>query len=217
MSAAAERAGMPMRIPAFFDEVPPIVVRDPLADLLGAAEGGRIVFEYVDAVKLAGHSCPTVASSWLMTATALAHLYPDALPERGGIKVEVRGAQDEGTEGVSAMVVGLITGAAGAGGFKGIAGRHDRRNLLEFGALITGRMRFTRLDTQQAVEVDYRPERVPMPPDMKQLMAHAIDPRPSDEQRRGLRRRWQEWVKAILIDGRDDPELVGVVGVATAS
>jgi hypothetical protein len=205
---------MPMRIPAFFDEVPPIVVRDPLADLLGAAEGGRIVFEYVDAVKLAGHSCPTVASTWLMTAAALAQLYPDALPERGGIRVELRGAQDEGTEGVSAMVAGLITGAAGTAGFKGIAGRHGRRNLLEFGARIAGRMRFTRLDTQRAVEVDYRPERAPMPSDMKALMADAIGPAASDQQRSRLRRRWQGWVKAILVG---DPELVAVVDATAAS
>jgi hypothetical protein len=141
---------------------------------------------------------------------ALARLYPDTLPERGNIKVEMRGAQDEGTEGVSAMIASLITGAAGAAGFKGIAGRHDRRNLLEFGAPIRGRMRFTRLDTQRAVEVDYHAERVPMPPDMKALMANAITSNPSNEACRALTRRWQAWVKSILIDHRDDPLLVEV-------
>lgn len=50
-----------MQLPAFFDEVPAIVVTDPLAETLGAAEGGLIEYRYVDAVKLAGHSCPTVA------------------------------------------------------------------------------------------------------------------------------------------------------------
>jgi hypothetical protein len=199
-----------MRVPAFFDAVPDIAVQDPLACLLGAAENGHIEYTYVDAVKLAGHSCPTVANTWLMTAKALARLYPDSLPERGNIKVELRRAQDDGTEGVSAMIVGLITGAAGAAGFKGIAGRHDRRNLLEFGAPISGRMRFTRLDTQRVVEVDYHPERVPMPPDMKALMANAISPNASDEARRALGRRWQAWVKSILTDHRDDPLLVEV-------
>jgi hypothetical protein len=202
---------MTMRVPAFFDEVPDIAVRDPLARLLGAAEDGRIEYRYADAVGLAGHSCPTVASTWLMTAKALARLYPDTLPERGNIKVEMRGAQDQGTEGVSAMIAGLITGAAGAAGFKGIAGRHDRRNLLEFGAAIRGRMRFTRLDTRRAVEVDYHPERVPMPPDMKALMANALAPDSSDEACRALGRRWQAWVKSILIDHRDDPLLVEVI------
>ena len=50
-----------MKTPTFFDAVAPIAVTDPLSALLGAAEGGRIEYRYVDAVKLAGHSCPTVA------------------------------------------------------------------------------------------------------------------------------------------------------------
>lgn len=199
---------MTMRVPAFFEDVPEITVLDPLADLLGAAENGRIEYRYVDAVKLAGHSCPTVAGSWLMTAKALAHLYPESAPERGNIRVEVRGAQEDGTEGVAAMIACLITGAAGPGGFKGLAGRHSRRNLLEFGAPIRGRLRFTRLDTQRAVEVDYHPERVPMPPDMKTLIASATAPNASKDARRAFARRWQEWVRTILIDHRDDPQLV---------
>ena len=65
-----------MKTPAFYDAVAPIAVTDPLAELLGAAEGGRFEYHYRDAVKLAGHSCPTVAGAWLMTRTALARLYP---------------------------------------------------------------------------------------------------------------------------------------------
>ena len=79
-----------MRTPAFFEAVPAIVVPDPLAELLGAAEGGVIEYRYVDAVKLAGHSCPTVAGAWLMTRAALARLYPGAMPRRGEIRVELR-------------------------------------------------------------------------------------------------------------------------------
>jgi hypothetical protein len=201
---------MTMRVPSFFEEVPAVALHDPLADLLGAAEHGRIEVQYSDAVKVAGHSCPTVAGAWLMTVKALAQLYPDALPERGSIKVELRGAQDEGTEGVAAMIAGLVTGAAGAAGFKGIAGKYSRRDLLQFGAPIRGRMRFTRLDTRRAVEADYHPQRVPMPPDMKALMANALAPAASEAQRRDLARRWQAWVRTILIDHRDDPRLVEV-------
>jgi hypothetical protein len=199
-----------MRSPAFFDTVPAIAVHDPLAALLGAADGGRFEYRYVDAVKLAGHSCPTVASAWLMTARALAALYPDRLPERGNIKVELRGAQEEGVEGVVALIAGLITGAAGPGGFKGIAGRHSRRDLLQFGAPIRGRLRFTRLDTRRAVEVDYHPERVPMPAEMKSLLAAATAPDATDAARRAFGDGWQAWVRAILIDHRDDPQLVEV-------
>jgi hypothetical protein len=77
-------------------------------------------------------------------------------------------------------------------------------------------MRFTRLDTRRAVEADYHPERVPMPPEMKALMAQALPPNAGDEARRALARRWQGWVKAILIDHRDDPLLVEVSGSEAA-
>jgi hypothetical protein len=205
-----------MKLPAFFDEVPAIAVRDPLAALLGAAEDGRIEYRYADAVKLAGHSCPTVAGAWLMTVRALAALYPEELPERGNFRVELRGAQDEGVEGVIALVAGLVTGAAGPGGFKGIAGLHGRRGLLEFGAPIRGRLRVTRLDAQRAVEVDYHAERVPMPPELKPLLAAATAPDAADAARREFGRCWQAWVKTILIEHRDDPRLVEVHEVRPA-
>ena len=47
-------------------------MRDPLAEFLGAADGGRLEYTYADAVKLTGHSCPTVAGAWLATRRALA-------------------------------------------------------------------------------------------------------------------------------------------------
>ena len=121
-----------MAFPSFFSEVPPIIVHDRLAEFLGASDGGVIEYRYADAVKLAGHSCPTVAGTYLMTSRALAALYPDELPERGEIQVDFRDAQEEGTTGVMAAIVGMITGAAGVGGFKGIAGHFSRRNLLDF-------------------------------------------------------------------------------------
>jgi hypothetical protein len=114
-----------MQTPAFFDAVPAIFVVDPLADALGAVEGGLIEYRYIDAVKLAGHSCPTVAGAWLMTRAALARLYPGETPRRGKIRVEMRQALDEGVAGVIAGVASLVTGAANEGGFKGLAGACD--------------------------------------------------------------------------------------------
>ena len=43
-----------MRYPAFFDQAPAIMMRDPLAALLGAAENGLIEYHHLDAVRLAG-------------------------------------------------------------------------------------------------------------------------------------------------------------------
>ena len=54
---------MSMQHPAFFDKVKPIVLYDALAEFLGAAQAGRVEYGYLDAVKLAGHSCPTVAGA----------------------------------------------------------------------------------------------------------------------------------------------------------
>ena len=42
-----------MQLPAFFDAIPRLVMRDPLAETLGAADDGVIEYGYVDAVKLA--------------------------------------------------------------------------------------------------------------------------------------------------------------------
>jgi len=69
-----------MSYPEFFAAVPRLTLRDPLAELLGAAENGLIEYGYTDAVKLAGHSCPTVAGAYLMTFRALAKLYPGCPP-----------------------------------------------------------------------------------------------------------------------------------------
>ena len=97
---------MSMQYPAFFDQVRPIVVCDPLAEFLGAATDGRIEYRYLDAVKLAGHSCPTVAGAYLMTLKALDALYPGTTSERGAVRVHLRGEMEAGVSGVIANVVG---------------------------------------------------------------------------------------------------------------
>ena len=83
-----------MQTPSFFNDAPTIEMTDPLADFLGAITDGQITYNYVDAVKLAGHSCPTVAGAYLMTKLALAHLYGEEAPVRGNIQVEMSDAVD---------------------------------------------------------------------------------------------------------------------------
>lgn len=113
--------------PAFFDQVPGITLRDPLAELLGAVRGGLVHYGYADAVRLAGHSCPTVASAYWLGVRALRALYGEAMPQRGEVAVELREAQHDGTTGVVASVLGLLTGAASDGGFAGLGGQFGRR------------------------------------------------------------------------------------------
>ena len=198
----------PMQTPAFFDQAPSIVMYDALAQTLGATQDGLIEYRYLDAVKLAGHSCPTVAGAWLMTRAALARLYPGQTPHRGEVRVALREPQDAGVTGVIASVAGLVTGAAGSGGFKGLAGRHARRDLLAYGEPMRGEMRFTRLDNGQSVEVSHHPEAAPRPPELRMQMQAALAPQADSAQRQAFAQTWQGWVRAILIDHADDPELI---------
>jgi hypothetical protein len=175
-----------------------VVLRDPLAEFLGAAEGGRLEYSYADAVKLTGHSCPTVAGAWLATVDALEALYPGELPERGGMRVELRGGVEEGVSGVVASVAGLVTGAAGEGGFKGIGGRFVRRGLLAFGAPIAADLRFTRLDTGRSLDIDL--PRAPMAESLKASLREALSPDASAEARQRFARAWQARVAAMFPD-----------------
>ncbi|CAM5221689.1 hypothetical protein CDEF62S_04467 [Castellaniella defragrans] len=131
------------------------MLHDSLAELLGASDDGLMEYGYEDAVRLAGHSCPTVAGAWLMTVSALKALYPDGHPERGEIQVAFGEAADSGVTGVMANVTSLVTGATTDTGFHGLAGQHDRRNLLHFNADIAGEVAFTRNDTGASVAVSY--------------------------------------------------------------
>lgn len=194
-----------------FIDVPSIAVTDPLAALLGAADGCRMEYHYIDAVKLAGHSCPTVAGAWLMTRVALAHLYPDGSPHRGGLEVELRQAvDDEGVTGVIASVAGLITGAANDGGFKGLAGRYGRQGPLRFAVAMAGAIRFTRLDNGASVELAHFPQSVPRPSGLAELMRDALAPQADAATREAFAEAWQDWVRTILIDHADDPALIAV-------
>jgi hypothetical protein len=197
-----------MSYPDFYDRAPAIAVHDPLAEFLGAAEDGIIEYRYTDVVRLAGHSCPTVAGAYLMTLKALRHLYGNALPERGGVAVEFREDRTSGVTGVMANVVALITGATQDTGFKGIAGHFDRRNLLFFNADIDATLRFRRMDTGAGVEAAYHPEIVPLSDAVRKLMRASLDGSASPEERAEFARLWQERVRRILVDAVDDPRLV---------
>jgi formylmethanofuran dehydrogenase subunit E len=196
-----------VQTPAFYDQVRGLTVYDPLAEFLGAAGNGRIEYRYLDAVKLAGHSCPTVAAAYWMTLKALTHLYPDALPQRGGIRVEFREDQLSGVTGVIANVVALLTGATHDTGFKGLAGRFDRRKLLYFSAEVLEEIRYTRIDTGQAVDVAARMQSVPFAPQTFDLMQKCLDGSATPEQAAEFRECWQARVRTLLLAHGDDPEV----------
>ncbi len=197
-----------MKTPDFFAAARIISMYDPLAEFLGAAEDGQIEYTYLDAVKLAGHSCPTVAGAYLSTLKALERLYPGTTPQRGDIKVSFRDSGTSGVTGVMANIATLITGASQDNGFKGIGGKFDRRNLLFFDAGVPGEIRFERRDTGMAVNTAYHPETVPPDAAMKDLMQTVMAGSADAMARKEFARLWQERVKRILIDHIDDPRLV---------
>lgn len=185
-------------------------MRDPLSAFLGAAEGGLLDYGYADAVRLAGHSCPTVAGAYLMTVRSLERLYPDKVPERGAVAVSVREAADEGVAGVMASVATLLTGATENTGFKGIGGRFDRRNLLSFGADIQGAMAFVRTDTGMGVQATLDGSVVPVDPAMPDLLQRVLSRAASPDEAAQFRTLWQERVRRMLVDHADDPRLVSL-------
>lgn len=194
-----------MQLPDFFASAPRLRVRDPLAEFLGAAEDGVLAYGYDDAVKLAGHSCPTVASAYLLTWHALGALYPAALPERGGIAVAFREPLEEGVTGVVASIVTLLTGAAGAGGFKGLAGAFVRRDRLRFAADLPLALRFRRLDNGAAVDAEADLSSIPADPAMAPLLGRCLHGTATDAERRQFATLWQDRVRRIVVDHAQDP------------
>jgi len=199
-----------MQFPEFFDAAPRIVMRDPLARFLGAAADGVIEYQYADVVKLAGHSCPTVASAYLITRAALKALYPDTLPVRGEVRVELRDERTAGATGVIANVASFLTGATADTGFKGIGGHFDRRNLLFFGTGTSGQLRFSRVDSDAAVNVSAKLDRVPPDPRAALLLPKCLSGVASTEETAVFQWLWQGRVRTLLLDCADDPEVIVV-------
>ncbi|HRQ57070.1 MAG TPA: hypothetical protein PLN31_06610 [Azoarcus taiwanensis] len=193
-----------MNFPAFFHHVPHLRVRDPLAEFLGSAEQGILDYGYEDAVKLAGHSCPTVASAYALGCHALTALYPGELPERGGVRIDFAQPLEEGVTGVTAAVLGLLSGAAQSGGFKGLAGRFVRRDLQHFGAEQRLALRFTRLDNGAAVDGQADLSLVPAAPEVPVLIGRCIRGEADAAERELFGRLWQQRVERILLEHWDD-------------
>ena len=183
-----------MDYPQFYNDVEHIVLTDELSKFLGTNTDGIIDISYLEIVKMAGHSCATVAGAYLMAKEGLKALFPNETPKRGEIKIELKGTLEDNT-GVVAMVLMNITGATDNMGFTGIMGKHNRRGLLSYGANIESNVRFTRLDTNKSVEVVYTPFNVVTP---GEIMQSAIGPNATEEDKKTFPQRWQNMVKTVL-------------------
>ncbi len=187
-----------MSYPKFFDEVKSIKLQDPLAQVLGAFENGEYEVSYLEVVKSAGHSCPTVAGAYLMTQAALDTLYGKSRAVRGDIKVEFAEPLEEGVAGVIGNVISQITGATDKSGFKGLGGKFARHSLMHFNAQISSSARFTRVDTLESVDVFYDHSQMPGNPEMMPLMQKIMQGVASAEEREKFGTLWQERVEKIF-------------------
>lgn len=186
-------------------ETPHILMIDPLAEFLGLrAQHDPIAYSLEDAGRYAGHLCPTVATAFEMTRHALRELYGDELPVRGNIRVTMASAPDQFANGPLARVIGFITGAAREDGFRGLAGRFSRQNLLlyapedrPFGSVL-----FERLDSGKNVRLQAYPERARVDGDIGPAMKAALEHAPAPHAE--MQRQWFERVRAVV---RAGPEL----------
>jgi hypothetical protein len=194
----------------------PIAVRDPLAELLGVVpEGDPLVVGFPEVVLAAGHACPAVAGAFRATQLALDDLYPDDLPVRSDVAVEVGGKPDDHGLGPMANVVSHVTGADRETGFTGFGGYGGRENLLSFTDLDgPGRtFVFHRLDTDDSVRVSFAPGAVGTSPpradgdSVTDLIPKLVAGEASDAERRRFYDQWYNRVQRVLraTPGKDSP------------
>ncbi|MDQ1244104.1 MAG: hypothetical protein QG565_444, partial [Campylobacterota bacterium] len=187
-----------MNYPKFFNTVESIKVVDPLSNVLGAFEGGVYEFNYLEVVKAAGHSCPTVAGAYITTLVGLKALYPNSPAIRGEIKVEFKESLEDGVAGVISNVISQITGATDKSGFKGLGGKFARHSLMKFDAKISSSVKFTRVDNGKSVDVYYDPSLVGGSPKMQPLMQKMMGGMANKEEMKEFGELWQDRVKRIF-------------------
>jgi hypothetical protein len=187
-----------MDYPSFFDSIESVKVVDPLSNVLGVFRMGEYEFNYLDVVKSAGHSCPTVAGAYLITVEALKVLYPSELAVRGNIKVEFKDSLEDGVAGVISNVISQITGATDKSGFKGLAGKFSRHSLMNFNADIKSSVRFTRVDTGKSVDATYDPSSIAPHPDIQALMQKIMAGQAEPYEIKEFGELWQDRVRRIF-------------------
>ena len=184
-----------MKYPVFFDSIEPLTLQDDLSAFLGSSEEGIIDISYLEIVKMAGHSCAVVSGAFLMAQKGLKALYGNDIPQRGHIKVELRDSYDDGNTPVFGQIFSNITGATLDSGFLGIGERFNRRNRLFYGAPISSFVRFTRLDTNDSVGLNFFPGKVVVPGEIMQM---AIGPNATEESKKAFPKKWQEMVQTLF-------------------
>ena len=199
-----------MEYPKFYDSVEPFILQDDLAAFLGATKGGEIQIDYIDCVKLAGHSCPTVAGSYILAKVALSKLYGNETPKRSQVKIEFKDAKEHQVTGVIGSVLSFILGSNDSGGFAGIGGKFNRKNLLSYGnSDVNGMVKFTRIDNNESITLNLNTSIVPGDPNMQPLMQKTLMGQASKEEAEQFANLWQARVEYMLLKPELWEEIAG--------
>lgn len=185
-----------------FPDSPTITFYDPLGELLGAGDG-YYTYSFDDAVKLAGHACPTVAGAFVMVIRAMEELYGNQIPQRGDINIEVSGSVTTGSIGPFTQVLTLLSGAAAENGFQGLNGKFARQGLLGFtNTEVTGLISatFHRISNNTQVKLSYNPSTIPAAPELMELMKPILSGKADTETQNRFRTLWRRRVEEILAD-----------------
>lgn len=187
-----------MNYPNFFNTIETIKLKDNLLLFLGINENSLVEFSYLDVVKNAGHSCPTVAGAYLLCLIGLKKLYKNEIPKRGEIRVLFKENEKDGVAGVIANVVTHITGATSTYGFKGINGDYVRHSLMSFNEDITTSIKFKRVDTNEKVELTYNPSCIKPDDKIQYIMKKIKEKLATNEEKKLFGKLWQQRVENIF-------------------
>ena len=204
---------MPNIFRDFLYDVKPIKFKEPLAETLGAfkEDGSVLEYTFIETVKMAGHACPTVTGAYMSCQEALEFLNPDEIPTRGNIAITIYGEPDEGVNGVIGQVFSFLTGAAPGSGFKGLAHKFKRKDLLQFSSdkLDPEAMcfEFKRLDNDARVLVKFYPQRVPYPAEkamkINPLMKKVLFDQADDAEKKELQDLFIGKVEVMVVKRKD--------------
>lgn len=196
-----------------FYKVNPIKFKEPLAATLGSfkVEDPILEYSFIEAVKIAGHACPTVTGAYLICQEALVRLFGEEIPVRGEIAIKVFGEPDEGVYGVMGQVFTFLTGAAPSSGFRGLSHRFRRKDLLTFEpekidpkAMV---FEFKRVNGNKSVLAKFYPQQVPFAVEkanrLHELLEKTVWEAIKDEELKEFQDLWMEKVKLMAVERRE--------------
>ncbi len=175
-----------------------ISVYDPFADFLSSSdEEKKFDISLLDVIHFAGHACPSIVGSFLISQRVVKELFPETnVCVRGEVAIDIPLAATERATGPISNVFGYIFGAWGESGFGGLQGRFARRGLLRYSVreVPEGAYRFRNLNTGKCIDVFYDPSRA------------NFEPLPEEP----FQKQWRRKNKAIL-ENQDDVLKVRIV------